>query len=70
MNSSWSKHIRRNMESMETEQLLNILAEDDRNSYSEETFKIIREILIARKINPPPEKELKSCPNCKRESEE
>lgn len=38
--------------------------DDDRNSYSEETFKIIREVLIERKVNFPPEKEVKCCPNC------
>jgi hypothetical protein len=57
------------MESMGTEQLLKILAEDDKNSYSEETFKIIREVLIGRKANLPPEKEVKCCPNCMRKIE-
>jgi len=69
MDKGWSKHIRKNMESLETEQLLKILTEDDNKLYSEETFKIIRDILIVRKVNLPPEKEVKDCPNCMRKIE-
>ncbi len=64
METRWSKNIRKKMESMETEQLLKIYVEKDRTSYSDEAFNIIREVLIERQIDLPPQKEYKYCPNC------
>jgi hypothetical protein len=52
------------MESMDTDQLIRIFEENDRESYSDEAFRIIREVLIERQVELPPQKEYKSCPNC------
>ncbi|MBI4794658.1 MAG: hypothetical protein HY790_02260 [Deltaproteobacteria bacterium] len=69
MEKNLSKRIRKNMESMETDQLLKILSENDRDSYSDDAFRIIREVLIERKVDLPPQKEFKDCPNCEMKSE-
>jgi len=52
------------MEQMETKQLLSIWIENDNNLYTDETFKIIREILAERDVDLPAQKQWNYCPAC------
>ncbi len=51
------QEIRLNMESKETDELLNIWQENDKEQYSEMAFEAIKQILIERGETPPPQKE-------------
>jgi hypothetical protein len=57
------------MKSMKTEKLLRIWIENDRDSYSEESFKIIEDVLAKRKVKLPSLEELKYCPICMKRTE-
>jgi hypothetical protein len=64
MESRTAKHIRTNMEAMKTAQLLKIWIHNDTELYSDEAFKIIKEVLISRNVKPPLHKEVKYCQIC------
>ena len=59
MGSRVGKHIRKNMQSMETDRLLEIWIDNDRESYSNEAFKIIAEAIAEKKVELPPQKDYK-----------
>ena len=54
MDEKWVEQIRRNLEQKSSEELLQILKEDDREGWTDEAFVAIRHILEARGENPDP----------------
>ena len=54
MDETLRKQVYRNLQSEETDELLRIWREHDVDAWDEETFKIIKEILLKRKVEIPP----------------